>query len=634
MITSEVLVAYAQCQLKSYSLLHNDKGIPNEYISHLKEETHKNRSEYSNKIKQKYPDAQPYSIPEMQKETNILIDANLEAGDLSAYADVLAKSENIPYKLYIPTIVVGTHKIHKEHRLQLAFASYVLSKLQKQKPSFGSIVGGDKRVHRIKTEFLYKEVEQSLRKLRGWESGKIEQPSIILNKHCPYCPFQKECKLEAKEKDHLSLLRGMSEKEIITQNKRGIFTVTQFSHTFRPRKNKSRKHTYNHALKALAIRNGTIYVVKSTPVSHSKVEIFFDVEGIPDQNFYYLIGGIINDQSNIKKFSFWADTEKDEPKIWKNFLETLTNYKDFTLFHYGSFETQFFKRLGEQYTENAGEQAILEKIKTNSVNVLSQFYGEIYFPTYSNGLKDIGKYLDRKWSEDNATGLQSLVWRSQWETTHDSCVKDKLIQYNLEDCSVLRTVVETISKISSNSLNHTEVVSVDDIHNESTYKFGPSQYLFQELEFVNKCAYFDYQREKIYFRNRKNSKHKVKDKTRISQKYRINKIIKIPTPSNCYKCESSELYGHGRKSKIVWDVKFFDFGVKRWVVKYETGRVRCGKCGLAFPPAEFQRIKTKYGFDLKIWVVYQIIALRQTFNKVQQSLWDIFRYKFQVVEYY
>ena len=153
--------------------------------------------------------------------------------------------------------------------------------------------------------------------------------------------------------------------------------------------------------------------------------------------------------------------------------------------------------MGEQYTENAGEQAILEKIKTNSVNVLSQFYGEIYFPTYSNGLKDIGKYLDRKWSEDNATGLQSLVWRSQWETTHDSCVKDKLIQYNLEDCSVLRTVVETISKISSNSLNHTEVVSVDDIHNESTYKFGPSQYLFQELEFVNKCAYFDYQREKI-----------------------------------------------------------------------------------------------------------------------------------------
>jgi hypothetical protein len=116
----------------------------------------------------------------MQKGTTPLIDINLEVEDLSAYVDVLTKSENtIPYNIYIPTIIIGAHKIHKEHRLQLAFVSYVLSKIQKQKPNFGNIVGGNKKIHRIKTEFLYKDVEQFLRKLRKWKSGQVEPPPVI-----------------------------------------------------------------------------------------------------------------------------------------------------------------------------------------------------------------------------------------------------------------------------------------------------------------------------------------------------------------------------------------------------------------------------------------------------------------------
>lgn len=192
MITSDIFVAYAQCQLKSYSLLcTNKKAIPNEYISISDEKIQKNRFEYFNKINQKFPDIQHYSMHEMQKGTNVLIRANLEIEDLFAYADVLIKSGNTSLKgLYIPTIIVGTYKIHKEHRLLLAFINYVLAKIQKQKPNFGNIVGQDKRIHRIKTGFLYKEVEQFLRKLRGWKSGKGEPPSMVLNKHCPYCPFQ------------------------------------------------------------------------------------------------------------------------------------------------------------------------------------------------------------------------------------------------------------------------------------------------------------------------------------------------------------------------------------------------------------------------------------------------------------
>ena len=59
-------------------------------------------------------------------------------------------------------------------------------------------------------------------------------PSFRLNVHCKICEFQESCIAAAKEKDMLSLLKGLSGKEIDALNKRGIFTVTQYSYTFRP----------------------------------------------------------------------------------------------------------------------------------------------------------------------------------------------------------------------------------------------------------------------------------------------------------------------------------------------------------------------------------------------------------------
>ena len=42
------------------------------------------------------------------------------------------------------------------------------------------------------------------------------------------------------------------------------------------------------------------------------------------------------------------------------------------------------------------------------MNVLALIYANVYFH-YSNSLKDIGFYLGQRWTEDNATGLQSRL---------------------------------------------------------------------------------------------------------------------------------------------------------------------------------------------------------------------------------
>src|SRR5207253_2830004 len=123
------------------------------------------------------------------------------------------------------------------------------------------------------------------------------------------------CHAEATAKDDLSLLRGMSEKEINKYGRRGIFTVTQLSCTFRPkRKNKRSMHKgqpHDHALHALAIREKKVHVLGSPDLPACATRIYFDIEGDPEQRFDYLLGLIIEADGAEERHSFWGDSPAD-----------------------------------------------------------------------------------------------------------------------------------------------------------------------------------------------------------------------------------------------------------------------------------------------------------------------------------
>jgi len=136
--------------------------------------------------------------------------------------------------------------------------------------------------------------------------------------------------------------------------------VTQLSYTYRPRRRRTGKDhqppKYSHSLKALAIRDDKIYVVEKPQVPQAGTRIFLDVEGVPDQDFYYLIGLLVTEGDATKAFSFWADEQKEEEKIWREFLATLQGYSEFTLFHYGSYEIKFIERMSKKYESWFGVQ--------------------------------------------------------------------------------------------------------------------------------------------------------------------------------------------------------------------------------------------------------------------------------------
>ena len=221
-------------------------------------------------------------------------------------------------------------------------------------------------------------------------------PELVLNRHCAACEFQTRCYKEALQQDDLSLLSGMKGKERKKLNSRGTFTVKQLSFAFlprrRPKKLRDKHERYHHSLKALAIREKKLHIAGQPELKIEGTPVFLDVEGIPDRDFYYLIGLRVRTGDSIVQHSLWADTSEDEAQIYFQFLNILKTIEKPSLIHYGSFETDFFKQMGVRY--GVSVQSALENNGNHTpINLLSIINGQVYFPTYSNGLKSIARWL-------------------------------------------------------------------------------------------------------------------------------------------------------------------------------------------------------------------------------------------------
>jgi predicted RecB family nuclease len=240
-----------------------------------------------------------------------------------------------------------------------------------------------------------------------------EPPPLILNKHCAVCDFQPRCRGLAVERDDLSLLNAMTGKERAKYNTKGIFTITQLSYGYRPRRRKRTKtdaedcaesakrataaDRNDHNLKALAIKKNQIHVVGAPSLRLAAVPIFLDVEGIPDRDFYYLIGLRFESGGKQVERSFWADGFEDERVMWENCLRTLKTVGDPQIVSYGAYEARFLRRMKERYVSAVADLEFVDRLIGNSINLVGRIYGKIYFPTFSNSLKEVGRYLGFEW---------------------------------------------------------------------------------------------------------------------------------------------------------------------------------------------------------------------------------------------
>jgi len=459
--------------------------------------------------------------------------------------------------------------------------------------------------------------------------NKSIAPVFYKNAHCHECPFWKSCHQKLKEKDCISLLGGMSSNVVLKYHNKGIFTVLQLSHLFRLRRRRNRPQSsgsYLWELKALSIREKKTFVLRVPEIREHDISIYIDFEGLPDKDFIYLAGAVIKEPEREDQFfSYWANDKENEEIIFLNLFELLQQYPEAVIFHYGSYETKALKKWKRIYKE---EFAAIEK---RMINLLSYFRTHVYTPTYSNGLKEISRFLGFNWTEAEADGLHSIEWRKNWESSGGEKWKTKLIQYNLDDCNALIRVHEWLKQLSIDD-EQNNVQRISKMKKYTPYRLQNNTEYGEDFQYISKAAYFDYQRSKIYWRSEKRPSAAYKKKSQpkhfgrghlVWQPKRINEIIQIAPLKRCPHCGCRKLYRAVKQRTFrITDLKFTATGIKQWVIEYHSGSGKCSRCRLKYNDSVLKQLRL--GENLLAWAVNLYVNYHVSFAMVSRMLYEQF----------
>jgi hypothetical protein len=222
--------------------------------------------------------------------------------------------------------------------------------------------------------------------------------------------------------------------------------------------------------------------------------------------------------------------------------------------------------------------------------VLTIIYPHVYFPTYSNGLKEVAGCLGCHWTEPDASGIESVVWRKNWEKTSDASWKAKLIQYNIEDCDALRRVCAFLSEAPDSGAKsqpdatprEASVAQLDKLARTVTW----GQFAHADFEFVNKRAYFDYQRRHVFVRTkaaRQRPSRKTQRRRWQNRDLRATHRVEI-TATRCPFCKSKHIVpldpkrqpkGVQTRHTRAFDLVITPGAIRRKAIEFRTVAYRC-----------------------------------------------------------
>ncbi len=639
-ISSQIFEAHLECSTKCWLRSRGEPATGNFYAEWVRAQHETYFQDGLKRLLATVPESDRATAPPIPKNPKdviwrLAIDVRWRTRELEYYLQAIervpAKSRGRPGQ-FIPYRFEFANKITKEHKLLLAFDALLLSQALGREVNFGKIVHGDCHATlKVNTLAFASEVRERIKGLTSLLAGN-SPPDLVLNQHCSQCEFQTRCRTQAQEKDELSLLAGISEKDRRKLHGKGIFTVTQLSYTFRPRRrrreSRGKQEKHHHSLRALAIRENKIHAVGIPDPELEGTPVFLDVEGLPDRDFYYLIGIRVQAVEGSVQHSFWADDAKEEKLIWQDFLGVLSEITNPHLVHYGSYETRFLKRMCERHGRPPKSSQVSTAVD-HPTNLLSFIYAQIYFPTYSNRLKEIAGYLGFRWSGSLTSGRETIVWRHRWEASRDPAVKQALLDYNRQDCDALELVSNRLVHLhraapADGKLSQGEVVLTSDMKRESAFGVKRNKFVFPEMETINAAAYWNYQRERVYVKSAHKSKFKRKRHATRRNTLMPNTTVEYSRPPSCPTCKSTLINGHGNISRTVVDLRFMRHGIKRWITRHVAHRYRCKSCRSTFYPLDRRWSAKRYGANLTAYAIYLNIELRLPQERVSSNLNKLF----------
>jgi predicted RecB family nuclease len=204
----------------------------------------------------------------------------------------------------------------------------------------------------------------------------------------------------------------------------------------------------------LTTENGKPYLRSSVVLAVADVELFFDVEVDPMRDLCYL-HGFVERRGGVpgseRFLAFFADTgtpaaeERAFADAWRYIQAT----QPCTIYYYSKYERTIYKKLRQKYPHVCTEaevEALFDP--TRSVDLyFDVVLKATEWPTRDYSLKTIAKHLGFIWRDTHPSGAASIEWFHRWVDTGEPAVRQRILEYNEDDCRATRVLLDAIRRL-------------------------------------------------------------------------------------------------------------------------------------------------------------------------------------------
>ncbi len=357
--------------------------------------------------------------------------------------------------LYVPMEIRLGKRPKLDYQVIAAYHAYVLAQVQGAWSENAWLYLRQRGAYEVDLVELLPRMEEVLQGCIETVRSPQEPEVFIAHNRCDLCHWFSHCYQLAQERNHLSLLPGVTPSRYVYLHNLGLTTLEALA-TADPRKledlpgfgaqvahkliRQAQSTLHNRPLGNHVLPGyGSLLPLHQQDLPTAPVELYFDIEAAPEQNLVYLHGVLVVDrEAQTTEFHpLLAEGNHEEQHIWEVFLDLVWRYPTAPIFHFCPYEVQTVKRLAEQYDTPATRVLpLLDRF----VDLHERVTRLATLPVESYALKSIARWLGFHWRDPDANGAQSIYWYAQWLEKGDRTFLEAIVRYNEDDCRATHRV--------------------------------------------------------------------------------------------------------------------------------------------------------------------------------------------------
>jgi uncharacterized protein len=359
---------------------------------------------------------------------------------------------------YVPISVKLGRRPKPEYKLIAAFHAQLLACIQETSPATSQIILRDYQTYTVNlNQWIPKTKEIIVDCLQVLHQS--EEPEVFISRQrCNLCHWYDYCYQNAKVKQHLSLVPGITPNRYEYLQTKGIITLESLAaasaddlgEIFGFEIASGLTQQAQSLLQDRAMLKWNYDSNVKSIIPDTNIELYFDIEAEPERNLDYLLGVLVVDRLNDREtfHAFLAEKPEDEGKVWQDFLNLVTHYDRAPIFHYSEYEVETMQRLAWLYDTPSDQ---LETILSRCVDVHWLVTNSVTLPVESYSLKALANWLGFSWRDRGVSGEQSVCWYDRWLETGDRDLLEAILRYNEDDCRATLHLKEWFVKFLSSN---------------------------------------------------------------------------------------------------------------------------------------------------------------------------------------